>query len=688
MINLNNIIILHKILQVNIMLTPSQISKLLLITFLVLPIHYLSASSSPKNVCQPINEKDILTIENYNALTSYQDESWGIRISLKNDFNGKMWLNDSYINNHNLKVIATINDTEFELLPILEKDQRSCLLVSEMPKKVEETININIPAGYFELSPDYVEVDTIDIDKELLSHFSVAGAWHKQGSPWTGQGMFSIIDDDSMDGQISSSFCTSETYGYYSLLYPLLESIGLKGNLAVEGRRVGLYATTPKANDNLKTIIRLQNEKGWDILAHSLICIGEYLNNWMVDSLNTPLADKILAEGPNKGEKSATVSVYDRQTQVQYWPNPDNTVWVETPSKFIKPYIGDYETKKAVLYNSDFDIDWHWGEWKRRAMDFGVNPKGFVTHNSTSSHAMVPGIVSYFPNGFSDLYEMQINTPPILTSAVRCSLDAYSPTEYAGISTDNTYNIEDFKRLCAKIDKAVNCGGWIMFNLHAYRDCWKNELPGMLVSEGGTYPDEWVIPMKGLDSANAPLSPPEHLGISNWNEWYPCPGTRLYMLWETLKYAKEKGLINVTSSQGFDIMGNKEAYGYFSNGYKFGMDKTPSIGTRDMYPHYVVSVTDEVYYYNPVISDEISYSSSVGSVTRLDQSSQRLIISGKKVIWTSEENSKITLIVTDLTGKQLILTHDTYVDLTSLNKGVYIISAINGDTVDTIKLII
>ena len=600
---------------------------------------------------------------------------YNILVKLADDFKGRMRLNEDLIRDKGLEAYVS-TDSIIRLTPHMDDSGRSCRFTPAV-SATEYTCSITIPGGYFEVMPlGYEEVAEIDIEEEMLSDMSVAGAWHKKGTEWKGKpGMFSIIDDDAVDGQISSSSPITETYGYYSILYPLLESLGLKGNLAVEGRRTGLNKIPPKPNDNLKTIRRLQDEKGWDILSHSMDCMGERLNNWMVDSLTSSLANAILAEGPNNGARSTTVSVYDMKTRKQYWPNSDNTAWVETDSRFIKPYVGDYSTKKEVMYNPDFDIDWHWGEWKRAAIECGIDPKGFVTHNSTSSHAMVPGIMKYFPQGFSDLAAKNINTVPMLSSAVRSGLEGQSMKGYDGASKDNTFNKEQFKNFCSQIDEAAETGGWIMFNLHAYRDCWKNSLPGMLVSEGGSYPDEWVIPMKGIDSANDPLTPPASLGISDWSEWYPCPGTRLDMMWQILKYAKQKGLVNVTSSQGFEAMGNKKASGYFNNGYRFGMDARGIVGTRDIYPHYVVAANDEVFYYNTLITDEISYDVK-GYVSPIESTGKECFLRyGSLLSWSYDGASTVSLKAFDLSGIEVLSSGNNTIDLNDCSKGIYIVCA-------------
>lgn len=622
--------------------------------------------------CVPLTTDDVLILEKHISLNYAGEPTYDLNLRLSDDFSGKLWLNDTDSNSS--FITATLKDTIVTLTPVISKDRRNCRLQSEQPIIQDKLLQINIPGGTFEISPDYVEVDRIDLDENLLESFSVAGAWHKKGTPWTHQGMFSIVDDDSLDGQIKSS-SQYGSYGYFSLMYPLLESLGLRGNVAGEGRRMGLSDIPPAPNDNFRTLVRLQNEKGWEILSHSMICLGEILNNWKVDSLDSELANTILIEGPNNGEDASTISIYDLRTKKQYWPNADNSAWTETPSRFIKPYIGDYQTKQVILFNPDYDFDWHWGEWERTAREFGLNPTGFVTHNSTSSHLLVPGIMKYFPLGFSDLSTLNINTPPLLSSAVRVGLEGQSLKGYAGEGQDNLFNEEHFQAFRNQIDEAAECGGWIMFNLHAYRKCWKNSLPGALVSEGGSYPDAWAIPMKGIDSANDPYSPPAKLGIQDWSEWYPCPGTRLHMMWQLLKYAKEKGLINVTSSQGFDIMGNKKAFGYFSNGHKIGQDGKPSIGIRERYPHYIVAATDETYYYNPIISDTMVFEMNSQSV--IDNicatTTGRLIKSGRHVRWISSSLTDVELRVIDTIGNTVLTVESDYVSLHDLPKGTYIV---------------
>ncbi|MDE6512153.1 MAG: hypothetical protein K2L00_08715 [Muribaculaceae bacterium] len=614
---------------------------------------YCVAEGSASQIkCRPLVYDEVIQPKINLYINSDNDTLCTFRLELTDDFKGTLSLDPLATFLGGVKATAVSYGTLVYLQPMIDKDRRVCEFVSEIPLKKGQGFRIDIPEGLLIIKPDFMEVDELDIDGELLSTLSVGGAWHKAGSAWSHQGMFSVIDDDSLDGQIPDSKPVYYTYGYYSLLYPLLEGLGLRGNLAVEGKRIGINNTKPIFNENGKTLVRLQNEKGWDLLCHSMECLGDRTDNWLVDSLESPLARQIFEEGPNYGCHPLTVSVFDMKSRKQYWPNAEKTAWEETPKRYIKPYVADYQSKKNLFFNQQHDIEWHWKEWKNRAEEFGIRPVGFVTHNSISSHSLVPEIHKVFPYGLSDIGTVNINYPPMLTSGVRSGLEGQSMAGYNGNSTDNTFNKDHYKRFCAQVDEAAEKGGWIIFNLHTYRDVWLNSLPGALVSEGGKYPDEWVIPMKGMDSANDPLTPPAHLGISDWSEWYPCPGTRLEMMWKVLKYAKEKGLKNVTCSEGFNIMGNQASVGYYNRGYKFGMDYFGLIDTDEVYPHYVVSATDEVSYYNPLVSTK--YSVALDDADNMDfvmtRVSGKFIVNDGLIVWNTPDPSGVTLEVMDLTG--------------------------------------
>ena len=577
--------------------------------------------------CMPITKE-------YISLSPEDSAHWTgvefneITVSIPEDIKGFIRLNQDLIDRDHLQVVLSRTDTietgrhntETDDMTKSDDDVTSYVLLPEIDDSGKKcTFNVygllspgkwslSIPEKYFLVIPECQEVDDIDLDIDSICALEYAGAWHSPKTETCKRGLFTIHDDDGIDGMIGSSKPSDYMkWGYFSILYPVLESLGIRGCVSMEGRRCGFTSAPPVLNENGQIARRLQDERDWEIQSHSMVCSGERLNCWMVDGLDSDLALHILTEGPNKGNSIQTVSVYDTQTGRQYMPDADNSEWVESKQRMVKPYVGDYNTKKAVMYDDSFDVSYHWGEWFRLAEQFGINGRSWVTYNSSSCHALVPKILSICPNGFADTDRIAINNPPFLSTAVRCLLEGQTIKGYKGeMDPDCSYNKKHYEYYKDVVDKAVDDGGWIVFGLHAYRKCWQNHVPGALVSEGGTYPDEWVNPLEGIDPLHDPLTPPARLGISNWSEWYPCPGTRLRMMWDIFRYAIDRGLINVTSAEGFEILGNRKTVGYFNQGYKIGQNVNNISGTEDKYPHYIESSEGEKFYYNPLISEEMS----------------------------------------------------------------------------------
>lgn len=506
------------------------------------------------------------------------------------------------------------DDIRLVLIPEISKDGRSVSLPVSEPLDLGKW-RLDIPAGYFEIQPDYVEVSQMPFSPDELMQLPVAGAWHKSGGDWTGTPMFSIHDDDGVDGKIPSCGSTHipDRTGYFTMLYPLLQSLGVRGNISMEGWRCGMTAYPPQINVNGQIMRRLESELGWEMQGHSMEVLGDRNNNWIVDSIESDLAHKIMAEANGSGFANTTTSIYDLQTKKQYYPSADHTEWIESPKRFIKPYAYDYSTKRPLTYIPDHDVAYHWGRWFQLAKEWGFKATAWVQHNAISSHDYAKEILKYAPYGFSDNGEPFYNLPPMKSTANRLLAEGQTAPGYIGEnSDDNSYDFTQYVWFCNHIDECAAENGWVVIALHTYRKCWKNYIPGKLVSEGGDYPDEWVEPLKDMDFLNDPLTtPPARLGINDWSEWHPCPGSRLEMLRDIILYCLEKGMINVTSSEGYEIMKNIRSSGYFNNGVRIGNDRFKLIDDRNIYPHYIESVTGEEFYFNPLISDQISFEFSV-----------------------------------------------------------------------------
>ena len=482
-----------------------------------------------------------------------------------------------------------------------------CLLLEENLDEGEW--RLEIPEGYFYSDIPVSEVSHVSGQPEYYAALPEAGAWHKAGERWREEPMFSIHDDDTIDGAIADSNPSGWMKGgYYSVLYPLLESLGLRGNISMEGWRNGFTDNPPALNRNGQTARRLQDEKGWEIMSHSMTA-RYYNNNWYVESLDTDLACRILREGRWNGIRSnLTTSVYDAETGRQYSVNSTLTAWEETPREWIKAYVSDYETGKLKMYSPVFPVDYQWGEWFRIAGTLGIHGNAWVTCGPTSSHANVPLINAICPNGFESDGVTFYNLPPLGSTVTRMMTEGQQLPGYSGEEdSDNRFRQDHYDFYISNINAAARAGAWIILGLHSYRPCWRNSLPGALVSEGGAYPDEWVWPMAQTDPVTGDLHPHPSLGISEWSEWYPCPGTRLHMLWQLLRHARDLGMLNVTSSEGFSLMGNKVSSGYYHKGIPIGPDAGAGIeGTRDNYPHYVLGANGEEDYYCGIRLPEVS----------------------------------------------------------------------------------
>ena len=505
--------------------------------------------------------------------------------------------------------VLTCGADTLRLSPVPSDDMSECRLVpvSDIPAGAW---TLHIPARCFTIEPTPEEISFMPLADDVLSQLSATGYWHIEGEPWTETPMFTIHDDDTLDGTIPSSGPSPWMRGgYFSTLYPVLESLGLRGCLSMEGWRVGFTDNPPALNDNGRIAKILQDSAGWEIQSHSMTARYQ-TNSWVVDSIDSPLADKILREANYSGLRSNnTTSVYDLKTGRNWYASPERDRWIAVPTPWIKPYLGDYETRRIVMYNPSFPIDYQWGEWFRIAESLGIHGNAWVTPGPTSSHAVIPLINKVCPNGFESDGQTFYNLPPLRSTVTRLMMEGQAAPGYKGEqTTDNTFNYSHFNFFLRQIDEAREKGAWIVMGLHAYRPCWVNYIPGTLVSEGGTYPDAWVNPMENVDPhKDGSLAPPPELGISDWSEWRPCPGTRLEMLWALLGYARDSGMLNVTSSEAFARMGNRVAEGYYIRGVQVGNDTGRGIkGTRAMYPHYVVGANGEEEYYNYAMSEPLT----------------------------------------------------------------------------------
>ena len=399
--------------------------------------------------------------------------------------------------------------------------------------------------------------------------------------------IFSLHDDDTIDKLVGSGSSSWMIGGYATVLYPLMACLGLKASLSMEGQRVGFTNKTPTLNYNGQIVKHLQDHHGWEIMGHSMT--ARYVANvYAVNDVNSLLAKEILATAEYHGEASIqTTCIVDTLHGKNYMVNRSLTGWQELPREYIRPYVMDYATKKVIAYNKTFPVDFQWGRLLELSKIFGLNISSGVMVAQTGSHALFPLIQPYLPHLFeSNTKTSFCNQPPLPSFVNRKPLEGIGEQD-----PDNSYDaaiLAEWKKL---VNEAVSKKAWLIFFLHAYRPCWLNKNDSELVSNGGTYPDEWITPILPEDDIMKSLdTPPARLGITSWTQWHPCPGTRLYMLYELLQYALSKGMQNVTRKQGFEMFGNVFAEGYYNEDGQAGQDMSIIEGTKDNYPHYVIGV--------------------------------------------------------------------------------------------------
>ena len=399
--------------------------------------------------------------------------------------------------------------------------------------------------------------------------------------------VFSLHEDDTIDKLVGSASASWMIGGYATVFFPLVECLGLKASLSMEGQRVGFTNKTPTLNYNGQIVKHLQDHHGWEIMAHSMT--ARYTkNNYAVSDINSLLAQEILRNAKYNGVSSMeTTCVVDTLRGVNYMVNSTLTGWQECPMMYIRPYVMDYATNRVIAYNKTFPVDYQWGRLLELAKIFGLNISSGVMVAQTGSHVLYPLIQPYIPNLFDQCTYSYCNQPPLPSFVNRKTLEATGSEQ----NPDNRYDAATLTRWKALIDEACAKNAWLVFFMHSYRPCWLNKNDEELVSNGGTYPDEWVHPILPEDDIMKSLDvPPARLGITSWKQWHPCPGTRLYMLYELLQYAQSKGMQHVTSQQGFEMFGNVFSEGYYVKNGQAGEDIKKIEGTQDSYSHYVIGI--------------------------------------------------------------------------------------------------
>lgn len=384
--------------------------------------------------------------------------------------------------------------------------------------------------------------------------------------------IMSIVDDDTVDGQIPSSMGKSvpnNTGGYFSVLLPIILSlndkyeISAKVGLACEGHRVGLTSYLQpnddysQLNENGNLLKLLSNKIGWDILNHSMSAQLP-VNTYGVDSINSALAGQILAEGSYVSPLNFyNTIVLDKSTGKWYEVNSTKTAWVERvpTKKYAMQYYRDYGTNNYHI-NRDFDFDYSWGEWFKRAKELGLPYKSCIVYSGSSTSPFTIGASrKYAEYGVRTTLDMT-NVPPIPAAVARYSIIH---------SSENNAEVPSYlAKMKSLVDECYSKHSWLVWMSHANNNSLQNRYNTGVdygLKKDNNYSSEWEIPLNAseittMDENNYWVNPPARLGVSHWKDWHPAPGTQIGAFYEVLEYAINKGIDIVTPTEGWSTHGN------------------------------------------------------------------------------------------------------------------------------------
>ena len=406
----------------------------------------------------------------------------------------------------------------------------------------------------------------------------------------------SLIDDDTIDYMISSPTAEGKRGGFFSVLLPMMLSLGEKHGikmpvgLACEGHRVGLtpymsaddsYTELNKTGNAIKW---LHNNMNWNVFNHSMTAQLPQ-HTYYVDGINSSLANTILSRGQWLSDYNFwNTIVLDRLTGKWYECRKEKgtKVWAErTPTKkyampFYREYInpGDASANHdgPWHFNRDFDFDYSWGEWFKRADELGLPYEKVIVHNGGTSHVYTAAAgrkYAYFSVRTSGIY----NYPPIPATVNRADGD---PSGFAtsGVNDYNVYNEDWVNKRKEQIDDCIANNYWMILMTH-FNDSYFSNYYGddkNYPAKDEDYPEEWILPLKVVYNGGVVVEdeiqsimdgthdyihiPPARLGISSWSQWHPAPGTHLAALYEVLDYALTQGVDFISPWDGWKVFGN------------------------------------------------------------------------------------------------------------------------------------
>ena len=479
---------------------------------------------------------------------------------------------------------------------------------TELPQELTAVLLITDNGG---------ENHSLVTDKYISIIENLKNDYSLEGSSIETYPVLSIQDDDALDFQFPQSYLSSATSstkplssyqyrgGFASLLFPVIKSLNLKhkdeilGELscgvASEGQRIGitpLYGMEDTFDGNLNIcgdmIKALVNKEGWECICHSMT--ARYVSNsYLVEGLDSEFANSLLEDATYSGTNGLgwkTTTCYDTVTKKNYKVKTDLSGWDECPIHYAKPYLAVSKAADSrLVINPTYSVEYQVKTWYDRCDEAGMPHTGFTVGWGTSRSSWHVLENQKYTDVVFTSASSKTNKVPFMVCLTRNAMTVTASANGITENTDsfNVYNKYDYERLKSIIDDCVQSKSWSIFKGHAYEAMYYNgyfsnfsSLYGLDAADCGPlcykddhYPTEWILPLNNVelmdmmgDNVNDYWNyPPARLGISTWDEWYPCPGTTLAMFYDLMEYAISKGVTFMKTQDVLDTFGNKLGIG-------------------------------------------------------------------------------------------------------------------------------
>ncbi len=392
----------------------------------------------------------------------------------------------------------------------------------------------------------------------------------------------SIGDDDTIDSFLrqSSTIRSGEKGGFFSRLYPVLMSIGGDpASEAVECWRCGI--DTGELNETGKIMKSLCNVMGWEAVSHTMTArfYGAYVFDTYEDAMNSIKNGEIELKSFGV-EDNNTTHIFITSEQKNYWYTQKGE-WKEVQRQFIKPKLMN-KWRDYISDNPTFPIEYQIKDSKTMIENMlETEVKTFIPPADSKSYLIWSYASSIYSYLVGSMYMQRIikypNQMPLSTIVTRWK----GFDDYNGLNKADDSLFEQWKDVFLTLRESGTYS--IILGAHMYRACWKNVIESELQSNGGSYPDSYVIPVcRPKEIEGNVLLPDPSTGLTDWGKWqmdengkisghgwYPCPGTRLYQFWKFLLWIKSQGIEIMTIKDNLDRIANTHSEGVWFPSYFF-----------------------------------------------------------------------------------------------------------------------